>query len=59
MSIVTERATQAEKAAAWDHMMHSTNVNADEAVMLAWEWLSDTVQTREETEEAEAMGHEL
>jgi hypothetical protein len=45
--MTTQRATQAEKAAAWDRMMESTATDANHAVMEAWQALRETVQARE------------
>jgi hypothetical protein len=47
--IATERATEAEKAEAWNRVMASTGSDAD-ALMAAWEWLDGTVRKREEAE---------
>jgi hypothetical protein len=44
---VTDRATQAEKAQAWDRLMKSTKTDPL-ALMDAWEWLEQQVKEREE-----------
>ena len=44
--MTTQRATQAEKAAAWDRLMASTDTDGD-AILAAWQALNETVQARE------------
>lgn len=57
-AMVNHRATQAEKAAAWDLLMKSLKSDA-EAVMDAWEFLHDTVLEREaKVREATAVARE-